>query len=83
MEALGPNLTTLVNKEVGDIKRQNYMILKAAHDLVKRLEQLHSLGYCHGDIKPENLCRGSDGKFYLIDFGIAEKYLARDGTHRK
>lgn len=32
------------------------------------LEQLHSKGIVHGDIKPENIILGNDGKIWLIDF---------------
>ena len=28
-------------------------------------------GVCHGDIRPPNVLRGSDGKLRLIDFGLS------------
>jgi len=28
-------------------------------------------GVCHGDIRPPNVLRGSDGKLRLIDFGFS------------
>ena len=38
---------------------------------------MHSFGYSHGDLKPDNICArvGNDGtfKFTLIDLGVASK----------
>ena len=45
---------------------------KAAVDfclkLCSILEKLHAKGIVHGDIKPENIILGNDGKIWLIDF---------------
>ena len=45
--------------------------------LIDRLQRLHSKGYIHGDIKPQNMClQGCDGGFQvcLIDFGLATPF---------
>eukprot|EP01083_Nonionella_stella_P111981 328889_1 len=39
------------------------------------LESLHSCGYAHNDIKPENFLLDQSGKIYLIDYGLATKFL--------
>ena len=60
--------------------------------ILDRLEKLHSLGYTHRDIKPDNMLLDTDRslheetmlgyeKVYLIDFGRAKKYLDEDGKH--
>jgi serine/threonine protein kinase len=45
--------------------------------LAEALKVLHSLGICHGDIKPDNLIISKDSNGHLIlvliDFGIAER----------
>jgi serine/threonine protein kinase len=52
-----------------------------ANELVKRLEYLHSKGYVHHDIKPDNIMLGTDNStVYLIDFGYSLNYI-NNGIH--
>jgi serine/threonine protein kinase len=50
--------------------------------VIPSLKTLHSLGYAHGDIKPDNICvrveKDGTYKFTLIDFGVCRK-LPQDG----
>ena len=43
------------------------------------------MGYIHLDLKPDNILIGTNktGKLCLIDYGISEKYLDKDGIHVK
>jgi len=66
--------------------------------MITLLEKLHSIGYLHCDLKPDNICVG-DGvdsstlsEFKLIDFGVSdcicknpEAYSEpiEDGDHRE
>lgn len=46
---------------------------------IDRLEFIHSHGFLHNDVKPENFCLGADGHtVYLIDFGLASRF--REGA---
>jgi serine/threonine protein kinase len=51
--------------------------------LIERVEQLHSIGYVHNDIKLEKIVIGTEkpSKIYLIDFGLSAKYLDEKGQH--
>ncbi|KAL3104159.1 hypothetical protein niasHS_002186 [Heterodera schachtii] len=60
----------------------------AALQLLKALQALHKVGYLHRDIKPANLAIGlpetnEQRLLYLLDFGMARKYLKDDGTIRR
>ena len=51
--------------------------------LLKLLEDLHSIGYVHNDLKPDNILVGKHGErgdlshIKLIDFGMAKKYKVK------
>jgi vaccinia related kinase len=51
------------------------------------LEYIHSHGYVHADIKGPNLLlgnnKGSENCVYLLDFGLARRYVNTKGVHNK
>jgi casein kinase 1 len=55
-----------------------------AIQMLERIQFLHLKGFIHRDVKPDNFVIGSDSKgykIYLIDFGLAKRYLDKDGNH--
>lgn len=44
-------------------------------DLLSILKVVHQQKIIHGDIKPENIIQGGDGKVVLIGFGISEQLI--------
>ena len=56
-------------------------VLRIASEVLPILKSLHGLGYVHRDVKPHNVMLDMHGHARLIDFGLAKKFLAEDGTH--
>jgi serine/threonine protein kinase len=82
IDLLGPSLEklfTMCNKKFS--LKTNLMI---AIQMLERIKFLHLKGIIHRDVKPDNFVVGHDTKgykIYLIDFGLAKKYLDKEGKH--
>jgi serine/threonine protein kinase len=53
-------------------------IIAIGMQMIDRLESLHSLGYVHGDLKPQNImCSNNktNNTLYLIDYGLTVNYV--------
>uniref|UniRef100_A0A6C0ITB9 non-specific serine/threonine protein kinase n=1 Tax=viral metagenome TaxID=1070528 RepID=A0A6C0ITB9_9ZZZZ len=78
-ELLGRPLSNLI----GLISFEN--ALNIGVQLIERIQTLHSLGLIHRDVKPDNFLFGlnnNNSLLYLIDLGIAKKYIDDDtGLH--
>ena len=75
MDQLGLDIATLC--PIGsplDIRQ----VITFGMQLVRRLEQLHSLGITHNDLKLQNIVVGTgpeENNIKLIDFGISSSYI--------
>jgi len=81
MQLLGrPILKRLWAKDIGDTlccdkSFTTHGVLKMGRDLIHCLQQLHTAGYTHNDLKPMNMLFGADGSgtendVHLVDFGM-------------
>lgn len=72
----GNSLTDWI-KQIKDTEKRVNFASEFLRQSIKALQVLHSLGYSHGDLKPENICarqtQHGKFKFTLIDFGICQK----------
>ena len=85
MDLLGPNIEYLYQKYN---KFGLQSVIRLAIMMIDILQYIHSNGYIHRDLKPENFVIGSDrgnktdtSKLFCIDFGLAKKFIKKDGTH--
>ncbi|XP_042481214.1 casein kinase 1-like protein 3 [Macadamia integrifolia] len=79
MDLLGPSLEDLFVYCGRKFSLKTVLIL--ADQMITRIEYLHSKGFLHRDIKPDNFLMGLGRKanqVYIIDFGLAKRY--RDST---
>ncbi|KAK1291001.1 Casein kinase I isoform delta-like [Acorus calamus] len=79
LDLLGPSLEDLFVYCGRKFLLQTVLML--AEQMINRIEFVHSKGYLHRDIKPDNFLMGLGRKanqVYIIDFGLAKRY--RDST---
>ncbi|CEF63676.1 Casein kinase I [Strongyloides ratti] len=86
LERLGKNMSEIRNLQKNKIFSP-ISVVKIALQAMSALELLHNNGYLHRDVKPENLVIGGSSSsisiIYLIDFGMARKYLDVNGKIRR
>ncbi|KAA6400740.1 MAG: putative Tau-tubulin kinase 2 [Streblomastix strix] len=82
MELLGPSLIQLVNRKK-PYRFTLLQLLKFGIQAVECLHELHSAGFVHRDVKPDNFVIGNNketaGQIYIIDFGLCKRLLIKNG----
>jgi serine/threonine protein kinase len=82
MELLGCSLEDRMRGSAAG-RLQPTTVALIAQQAISRIEYIHSKGFVHGDIKPENFMFGVGPKahhLYMIDFGLSKRYY-KDGSH--
>lgn len=83
MPLLGENIFNLFDK--CNKRFDSHTIYEVVKAMLRNIEHVHSLGFIHRDIKPQNFVvgqvyegkekSGMDDDIYLVDFGLAKRYL--------
>ncbi|HTP11746.1 MAG TPA: serine/threonine-protein kinase [Anaerolineae bacterium] len=54
------------------------LVLEWADQLLSALEYIHANNVIHRDVKPANIRRTTDGRIFLVDFGLVKPYSLND-----
>ena len=74
MQRMGLSLADMVRRS--DVTMDEYSIKNMMRKLIIALKYIHEFGFCHGDIKPENVMLSRDyKKIYFIDFGLSKAFM--------
>jgi serine/threonine protein kinase len=79
MDLLGPTLEDIFIAESRVFQFKT--ISKLGSEILENLKHVHSRGFVHRDVQPENFVVSIDGRSttHLIDFGFAKKYRDQAG----
>lgn len=78
-ELLGPSLEDLLIYCGGKLSLKTVLLI--ADQAIGRVKYIHSKGYLHSDIKPDNFAMGTQKKgnlLHIIDFGVSQVCKAHE-----
>lgn len=81
MDLLGPSLDAYF-KHCKRFSLKTTLML--ATQIIDRLEYVHNCGLLYRDIKPHNFLMGlreDSTRVYIVDFGLAKRYIDKNGRH--
>uniref|UniRef100_A0A1I7TV24 non-specific serine/threonine protein kinase n=1 Tax=Caenorhabditis tropicalis TaxID=1561998 RepID=A0A1I7TV24_9PELO len=82
-------IMTLVGKNLNELRvsfpKQRFSRssgLQLGIQMISAIQQLHSVGFIHRDVKPANFCISLDNprQLVMVDFGMCRKYVNEGGT---
>lgn len=82
---VGLSLGRLRREQAGNVFSASTAI-RCAAQMLRGIEEIHSVGFLHRDVKPSNFCVGIGAKrsnVYLLDFGLAREWCDPSGRVRK
>ena len=82
MDLMGSSLESLFENTLRKFSLKTVLML--IDQMISRIEYIHNRHFIHRDIKPDNFCVGLNKtahKIFVIDFGLAKRYIQRDGKH--
>ena len=77
MDSLEQNFWDFMKKELSKktlIKAKQNLFREATMEILDLIRKHHDLGIVHGDTHGGNIMRNTEGKWYLIDYGLAKKH---------
>ena len=74
MDRFASDVDSLVNKSVSKRLNQTAAI-QLVRQMILTLEYIHRRGYAHGDIKGANIMLKNDDEAYLVDYGLAMRFM--------
>ncbi|GMT26112.1 hypothetical protein PFISCL1PPCAC_17409, partial [Pristionchus fissidentatus] len=85
MEIVSHSLIDISKNMMKNIPTSPSTNIQIARQTLRAIEAFHIVGYIHRDIKPHNFAIGrppKDSKIYMLDFGIARRYVEPNGKLR-
>jgi len=78
----------IINKMVSHVDASSLAYYSKSLDNVENelsdiLKTIHSKGFVHRDVKPDNIMFDSSGNLTLIDYGFATNYYVKKGKQKK
>ena len=74
MDRFTTDVQSLVNKSAARRLNETAVML-LVRQIMLTLEYIHRRGYAHGDIKGANIMLKNDDEAYLVDYGLAMRFM--------